>query len=152
MTDLGYNYRLTDFQSALGISQLKKLKIFLKKRFKIAEIYNKGFKNNDFIKTPIVLKNNKHAYHLYPVLIDFKKIKKTKKSFFEYLKKNKILPQVHYIPIILQPYYKNKFDIELTKFPNTRKFYEQEVSLPIYYSLKRNELLKIIKLVNEFVK
>ncbi len=152
MKELGYNYRLTDIQSALGISQLKKLKLFLKKRYEISKIYDDGFRNNDFIKTPKVSNSNKHAFHLYPVLIDFKKIKKTKKMFFEYLKKNNILPQVHYIPIYLQPYYKKKFNININEFPNSKKFYEQEVSLPIYYSLKKKEIVKIIKLVNKFVK
>ena len=152
MTELGYNYRLTDFQSALGISQLKKLKLFLKKRNEISKIYNTGFENNNFIKTPKVFNLNKHAFHLYPILIDFKKIKKTKKMFFNYLKRNNILPQVHYIPIFLQPYYKKKFNININKFPNSKKFYEQEVSLPIYYSLKKNEVLKTISLVNKFVK
>ena len=151
MHSLGFNYRLTDFQSALGISQLKKLKKFIKKRQEIASVYDKCFLNNDLIKTPTVSKFIKHAYHLYPILIDFSKIKKTKKMLFSFLKKNNISLQVHYIPIHLQPYYKKNFGYKLKDFPNVEKFYEQEVSLPIYYSLKKSEILKVARLINKFV-
>ena len=152
MHEVGYNYRLTDFQSALGISQLKKLKLFLKRRSEIAKIYDKHFLNNDLIKTPRVSKFVKHAYHLYPILINFKKIKKTRKMLFDYLKKNNVSLQVHYIPIHLQPYYKKNFGYRLKNFPNAEKFYEQEISLPIYYSLKKSEILKVSKLINKFIK
>ena len=73
--NFGFNFRLSDINSALGISQLSKLNKFIDKRNEIANYYNKKFENMDLIKTPVVEKNYKHAYHLYPVLIDFKKLK-----------------------------------------------------------------------------
>lgn len=70
---------------------------------------------------------------------------------FSFLKKNNISLQVHYIPIHLQPYYRKNFGYKLKDFPNVEKFYEQEVSLPIYYSLKKSEILKVARLINKFV-
>ena len=152
MQKLGFNYRLTDFQSALGISQLKKLKNFLKKRTEIAKIYDSEFKKNPYLKIPQSNKFSKHAYHLYPLLINFKKIKKTKKKLFKYFEKRDIFLQVHYIPIHLQPYYKKNFKYKIGDFPVSEKFYSQEVSLPIYYSLKKKDVYKIIRLINNFVR
>ncbi len=152
MQKLGFNYRLTDFQSALGISQLKKIKFFLKKRNQIAKIYNSKFKMNPYLKIPKTNSFSKHAYHLYPLLIDFKKIKKTKIQLFKYFKKNNISLQVHYIPIHLQTFYKRNFKYKNGDFPVSEKFYSQEVSLPIYYSLKKKDIYKIIRLINNFVK
>ena len=152
MQKLGFNYRLTDFQSALGISQLKKLKHFLKRRNQIAKIYDSEFKKNPYIKIPQSNKFSKHAYHLYPLLINFKKIKKTKKKLFKYFEKRDIFLQVHYIPIHLQPYYKKNFKYKIGDFPVSEKFYSQEISLPIHYSIKKKDVFKIVKLINNFVK
>lgn len=152
MTNLGFNYRMTDFQASLGISQLKKLDNFLKQRRKIADLYNELFSQLDNCKTPIVKKNNKHAYHIYPILINFKKtIKGDKLSLFKVFKKNKINLQVHYIPIYRQPYYKQKFNYNFKDFPNAEFFYKQEVSLPIFYKMKKNVISKVFKIMKEYV-
>ena len=93
---LGYNYRLTDIQCVLGISQLKKINQFIRKRREIAKIYDKAFKNNKNIE---IIKENKdkfHAYHLYPIRVKSKKIRL---KLFNYFKKKEILCQVHYIPV-----------------------------------------------------
>ena len=80
MQELGYNYRITDIQCALGISQLKKINKFIKKRKEIAKIYNKHFSQNNFYKIPEVEKYNSHAYHLYPLQINFKSNNQKKKT------------------------------------------------------------------------
>ena len=152
MKDLGFNYRISDIQCALGISQLKKLKNFVKKREKIAKIYNSFFSNIDNFFIPETNKDNKHAYHLYPLRIDFKKFKMSKESLFKSLKKKKIKLQVHYIPIHLQPYYKKKFDFKRGDFPIAEKFYEQEISLPIYFSLKKKEINYVANSIINFFK
>ena len=149
--EVGYNYRITDFQSALGISQLKKLIAFINRRQKIAYVYDKFFSNVLNIKIPKVEnKNIFHSYHLYPLLIDFKKFKITRKIFFEKLLKKGIQLQVHYIPLYkhkyLSKFFKNK------KFKYSEKFYEQEVSLPIYYKLTRNDQNFIIRSIKETLK
>ena len=109
MIDLGLNYRMTDIQASLGISQLKKLKKFLKKG-ETADLYNKLLSGLNFCKLPTVKNNIKHAYHLFPILIDFNKIKTNKSQLLNF-KINNINLQVHYIPIYRQPYYKKGLNI-----------------------------------------
>ena len=151
MQYLGYNYRISDFQCALGNSQLKKISKFLKKRNKIAKAYNAYLSNHDLIETPKVKKNNKHSFHLYPLLINFKKSKISKKKLFNELKKRGVIPQVHYIPIHLQPYYRKKFGFKKGDFPLAEKFYEQEVSLPIFYTLKFEKVKYISNLIKKII-
>jgi len=152
VNEYGYNYRLTDIQSALGISQLNKLDSFVKKRRNLAKIYDKLFLDEDILQTPKVNKDVFHSYHLYPILIDFKKLKLNKKELFNKLALNKINPQVHYQPLHFQPFIKNKYNYKKGDFPKSEKFYEKEVSLPIFYGLQNsqqkfvvNRLLKILK-------
>ena len=153
MQNLGFNYRLSDLQSALGSSQLKRLNLFIKKRNYIADTYNKTFRNIKNIQIPIVNKSINHSYHLYPLLIDFKKIGISKISFFKKMKKNGFQLQVHYIPIHYHPYYKKKYNFKNRDFPNAEDFYNRQVSLPIYPSLKKKDQLNIIRnllnIVNE---
>jgi len=151
MVKLGYNYRISDLHCALGISQLKKLGKFLKKRRQVAKIYNQAFKGIKNIKVPEVRKNIQHAYHLYPLRVDFSKFKISKELFFKKLKKRKINLQVHYIPIHLQPYYKKNFKYKKGDFPVAEKFYLEEVSLPIYYSLKNIEINYLIREIKKLL-
>tara|TARA_B100000902_G_scaffold399953_1_gene473931 strand:- start:1538 stop:2698 length:1161 start_codon:yes stop_codon:yes gene_type:complete len=151
VNEIGYNYRLTDIQCALGISQLKKLDMFVKKRQEISKIYDKQFSSIDCLKIPKKSKSHYHSYHLYPLLIDFKKLKLNKKKFFEILQKKGINLQVHYIPVYKQGFLK-KFKFKQSNFPVSEKFYSQEVSLPIYYSLKKKEQLLVIKSISQIIK
>ena len=123
MIELGYNYRISDIHCALGISQLKKLELFVKKRKLIAKKYDFAFQNTKNIKIPKILNNISHVYHLYPVRINFKKFDINKNLFFKELKKRKINLQVHYIPIHLQPYYRKKFKFKKGDFPIAENFY-----------------------------
>lgn len=145
MHRLGYNYRLSDIQCALGISQIKKIKEFIKKKKKIAKIYNKAFKDLPYIETPNEDNNINSSYHLYPLRIRFDKFKISKKLFFLSLLKNKIKLQVHYIPIYKQPFYKKNFNHKVSDFKMSEKFYKEVVSLPIYYTLNQQKQKKIIK-------
>ena len=87
MHHIGYNYRLTDFQCALGINQLKKLDSFIKKRRDLALKYDAAFKDNTLLQIPSYSPHMVSIYHLYPLLINFKKLKKTRSDFFSYMKK-----------------------------------------------------------------
>ena len=141
---LGYNYRLSDIQCALGISQLKRLNQFILARRKIAKIYDKAFSNIDKLQIPKVREKCYHSYHLYPLLIDFKKTRINKKKFFAKLQSNGIYTQVHYLPIHYHEYYKKKFNFKKGDFPNSENFYNKEMSLPIYPLLKKKYVFKVI--------
>ena len=152
MREIGYNYRITDIQCALGLSQLKKIEKFLSSRKKIAKLYNNLFINNPNLLVPHESKNVNHGYHLYPLQIKFNKISITKRDLFKKFLKQKIKLQVHYIPLHFQPYYKKNFGFKRGDFPVAENFYNQQVSLPIYYGLKNNEISKVAKLINYFTK
>ena len=145
MHEVGFNYRITDLQCALGISQIKKLDNFVKKRRKIASKYDKIFNQDDRFTIPKVFKNNQHAYHLYPLLIKFNKLKKDKNDFFNKMKRKKILLQVHYIPVHTQPFYKKNFNFRMGDFPLAENFYTNEVSIPIHVNLNEKEIDFVIK-------
>lgn len=140
MQHLGFNYRITDFQCALGISQLKKLDRFVSRRIEIAKYYDEAFKNDDRFIIPAVNGNVKHSYHLYPLQIKFENIAISKKTLFQIIIKNNIDLQVHYIPVHLQPYYKENYGFEIGDFPLAEKFYEREISIPIYPTLNHEDL------------
>lgn len=143
MHEVGFNYRITDFQCALGISQLKKLDSFVEKRRNIAKYYDDFFYSDDRVIIPKVSEKVKHAYHLYPLQIKFDELKISKKDFFLKMKENNIHLQVHYIPVHLQPFYRKTFGFKEGDFPEAEKFYERELSIPIYPSLEEEDLIYI---------
>ena len=149
---LGYNYRLTDFQCALGISQLKKLPKFIEKRRSISKVYDNSFQKIEFMKVIDEKKNDYSANHLYPLLIDFKKLKVSKKQFFLRMLKKKIRLQTHYMPLHFHSYYKKNFKFANQKYPISELFYDREVSLPIYYGLSSKDTKKVIIKIFETLK
>ncbi len=151
--EIGFNYRLTDIQAGLGISQLKKLDKFVKRRRKIADTYTKLFYNEEKIIVPKVKKENYHSYHLYPVRINFKKLKIDKKKFFLNLQKKNINLQVHYIPLYNQPFIKKHFFYNKKNLINSQNFYESEISLPIFYNLTLKDQNYVVNtILNELKK
>jgi len=146
----GFNYRLSDISSALGISQLKKIKKFLKKRNEIATLYKKEFNNlKPYLTLPNYKKSSYNSYHLFVVSINFKKMKKNKDAFFKYMLKDKIICQLHYKPIYKFKVFKEK--ISLKDFNNSEYYFNNAVSLPIYYDLKLKDQNFIIKKVKRFI-
>lgn len=149
LNSIGFNYRLSDINCSLGISQFKRINTFIKKRRLIAKKYFEAFYNFPNVTLPYIDPKITHSFHLFPLLIKFNKININKSSFFKILFKNNIFLQVHYIPIHLQPYYKKNFGFKLGDFPKSEQFYRQEVSLPIYFSLKNFEQLRVIQLIKK---
>ncbi|MAU58224.1 MAG: UDP-4-amino-4,6-dideoxy-N-acetyl-beta-L-altrosamine transaminase [Flavobacteriaceae bacterium] len=148
MHSLGLNYRLTDIQASLGISQLKKLNNFLKKRELIAKKYDESFHKSEI--NPLYSFNGKSSYHLYVVQVVFDKFSFSKKDLFIAMKKKNIGLQVHYIPINKQPYYKKLgYGSEIT--PNMDYYYQNSFSIPIFPSLSDKEQKYVINTLQEFV-
>jgi len=142
MQELGFNYRLTDFQAALGVSQLKKANERLARRREIAGVYANAFSNK-----PYVLQQSGgipgHAYHLYVINV------KDRLGLYNYLRENNIYTQVHYIPVHLMPYYRrlgwNKGD-----FPFAENYYSSCISLPMYPTLSKEEQDFVINCIDNF--
>lgn len=145
MVELGFNYRMTDFQAALGISQLKRLDWSLQRRQEIAGKYNDAFKDIPQIKTPEVAKEVYHAYHLYVIQIE------KRKELFDYLRNLNIFVQVHYEPVHLMPYYKN-WGNKAGDLPIVEEYYQHCLSLPMYPTLTDEEQDWVIEKIKEFVK
>ena len=137
--EIGYNFRLPDINCALGISQIKKLDKFIKKRKKIAKIYDKHFCDKKKFVVPKKIINSENSYHLYPLLLNLNKIKKTKDMIIKEFLKCGIKLQVHYIPVNTQPYYK-KYGFNKKNFKNTNGFFKRCISLPIFYELNTNKI------------
>jgi len=150
MHETGYNYRISDLQCALGCSQLKKLDQFIQRRCEISQKYNEVFSVIKSFKIPKINRRIKHAYHLYPLQIDFDKLSMSKLDFFNKMKKSGINLQVHYIPIHLQPFYKNEYGCNPGDYPISEDFYKKEVSLPIYPNLSNDDQDSIIKKIVKF--
>ena len=149
MHSLGFNYRITDMQAALGISQLKKLDSFVKRRKEIALKYDKAFLNS-FVK-PLYSFTNNSSYHLFVVKVDFSKLNISKVELFNKMREKNIGLQLHYIPINKQPYYKSLgYGNEDTPIMN--RYYDECFSLPMYSSLSNEEQEYVIKTLFEVLK
>ncbi|KAA6325145.1 UDP-4-amino-4 6-dideoxy-N-acetyl-beta-L-altrosamine transaminase [termite gut metagenome] len=143
MQELGYNYRITDFQAALGISQLKRADAGLEKRQKIAKQYNQVFARVENLLIPYIADNIYHAYHLYVIQV------KDRLGLYNYLRKNHIYTQVHYIPLHLMPYYQGLGN-KKGDLPIAEEYYEHCLSLPMYPSLTDEEIRYIIKKIEKY--
>ena len=147
--EYGFNYRLSDINCALGLSQLKKINFFLKKRKKIYQQYSKEFKNfSQNIVIPKYSKNIESSYHLFLLNIAFNKLKKNKNHFMKYLKDNKIVAQQHYIPIYKFSIYKGKS----IGFSGAEKYFNNSISLPIFVNLSNINQIKVIKIIKRYFK
>jgi len=149
-TSLGYNYRMTDIQASLGTSQLQKLKKFVKARNKISKIYDKELSSLP-LQLPYINKGNLSSFHLYVVQVKPNKKKVTRDILYKKLLAKKIITNIHYIPIYLHPFYK-KLGLKKKDFPNNNEYFNRGISLPIYPSLKANQLNKVIKVIKYIFK
>jgi perosamine synthetase len=143
MVDLGYNYRLTDFQCALGLSQLGKLPGWIARRQEIARHYDRAFTHLAAIRPLQVRQDVSHAYHLYVTLLDLDRLGTTRAEVFSALRAAGIGVNVHYIPVHLHPFYRNRFGTGNGLCPVAEAAYERILSLPIYPSMRDQDIERV---------
>ena len=151
MDSIGYHYRLSEIQAALGVSQMKKIEKFMKRRRKIAIRYDRLLTEIKPIKSIKKDSRNISANHLYPIVIDFTAISRGKNDLMVELRKKGIITQVHYMPIPLHPFYQ-KLGYDMGQLPNALNFYFQTLSIPVYPRLSFHKQKKIIKALNSLLK
>ena len=149
--DLGLNYRITDIQCALGLSQIERLDQFVYRRREIVDIYNAAFQKFDSIQIPFEGENCISNFHLYVLLFNFKKIGITRAEFMKALKRNGIQTQVHYIPVHTQPYFQQNYNTRWGDFPRAEAYYQKCLSIPLYPSMSDSDVNKVIHEVIELV-
>lgn len=149
--ELGFNYRMTDVQCALGISQLTKLPGFIKRRRKIVNQYNDAFRESSSIEVPYEIVPGDANFHLYVIQVNFSNINLSRSEMIIELKKRGITTQVHYIPIHTQPYYRRYYQTAWGDYPVCEEYYKKCLSIPLYPSLSDSDVQKVIGNIKELV-
>jgi perosamine synthetase len=150
--NLGYNYRLTDFQSALGMSQLKKLDLFIKKRRQIATKYNTAFGGLEDIKIPVEKPGVKSAWHIYAIRMATDGLKARRRQIFDDFHKEGIGVQVHYLPVHLHPFYQKKFGYRAGDFPVAEDYYARAITLPLFPKMTEAQINYVIKATKKAIR
>lgn len=147
--NLGYNYRMTDIQAALGLSQLKKINNFIKERNKLANNYKKLFcQNSAIVYQENFPEKTTSSYHLFVIRLKSKKF--SQMQIFNFMKKNGINVNLHYIPVYLHPFYKG-IGFKSGLCPESEKYFKETMTLPLYPGLKYSDQLRIFKLINAVI-
>jgi UDP-4-amino-4,6-dideoxy-N-acetyl-beta-L-altrosamine transaminase len=149
MKILGRNYRITDFQCALGISQLKKIDNFIEKRSELVRLYNRLLSDVDFVEIPETKPYAKHVWHLYTILL---KDGIDRDKFFRYMKESNIGTNVHYIPIYKFSYYRENFTFNSEEYPTTEDVYRRIITLPLYPEMTEGDVKYVVNRVMEWKK
>lgn len=153
--ELGYNYRMTDIQAALGISQLKKLELFSEKRSQIVKKYNEAFENVPELILQEEIEQSRTTRHLYIIKLNKDKLKEDRNGIYKALSAENLGLQVHYMPVYLHPYYK-QLGYEDGICPLAEELYENIITIPLYYSLTdqnvENVIKAILKVINYYKK
>ena len=147
---LGYNYRMTDFQAALLLSQLKKLPAFSMRRKEIVEKYDDAFVMMPEIRIQREILESNTTRHLYVIRVVPENLKCTRREFFDALAAENVCPQVHYLPVYWHPYYES-LGYEKGLCPNAESFYEEAMSIPLYFSMSDKDVEDVITAVKKVV-
>ena len=156
MLFLGFNYRLTDFACALGLSQMKKLEANLARRRQIAAKYSAAFGKIPGVVAPSISPEANPAWHLYPIRLDLSKLSVGRTEVFQALRAENIGVNVHYIPVHYHPYYRERFGDRRGEFPVAEDAYERLISLPMFHSMSDGDIEDVItavaKVITHFAK
>lgn len=152
MQELGYNYRLTDFQCALGLSQLKKIDRIIQRRREIVKKYNCEFKDIPEIKIPEINQiDSNPVWHIYMIQLNLDKLKVDRREIFEALRAENIGVNVHYIPVHLQPYYQKRFGYRLGDFPKAENYYSRAITLPVFHKMSDKDIDDVVAVVKKVI-
>jgi len=141
--DLGFNYRMTELQAALGVSQMQRLDEFVTQRHILQERYDSLLSNLPIIK-PHQNQDSYSALHLYPIQIDLDNVDKGREKIFDELRQNGIGVNVHYIPIYTQPYY-SQFGFRIGDFPNSESYYKRVISIPLFHTMTIDQQDEVVR-------
>ena len=152
MEELGFNYRVTDFQCALGTSQLRKIDQLVAARAALAKNYDRAFAplSDDLILPAQRIKDERHAWHLYLLRLRHSRGGRERRRLYDFLRQNGVHAQVHYIPIYRQPFYRQLLSGRKIHCPHAERYYEQALSLPLYPGLGKDQQDRVIDLVKVF--
>lgn len=145
------NYNFTEFQAALGLSQLKRIDLFIQKRQQLMALYRKLLKEIPHLKMMTDTMDNRTAFHLCAVQIDFTAYNTTRSLFIDELANCGIGTQVHYIPIYRHPFFKARYGDTSENYPETEKYYSEALSLPLYYELTEDDVEFIVETLEKLL-
>ena len=148
----GFKYNMTDLQASLGLWQLKKLERFQKRRREIVKLYNEAFSNEEALELPVERPHVEHAWHLYVIRLNLNAIRIGRNEFIDELNKRNIGTSVHFIPIHLHPYYRDKYGFRPEDFPIAYSNYLRVISLPLCPKLRDQDVNDVIEAVLDMVK
>ena len=143
----GFKYNLTDIAAAIGIEQLKKCNEFWQARQRIARIYEKAFAELEEVQVPVCRKDLQHAWHLFVIQLNLERLRINRNQFVDALRESEIGTSVHFIPLHMHPYYRDKFGYKPGDFPNASRVFERIVSLPIYPKMTEAEVERVVEAV-----
>ncbi|MEK4146260.1 UDP-4-amino-4,6-dideoxy-N-acetyl-beta-L-altrosamine transaminase [Robertmurraya sp. FSL W8-0741] len=150
MIELGYNYRLTDLQASLGVSQMKKLDSFIERRRMIVANYNKEFSKLDGVQIPYQLQSTDSSWHLYMLQLDLSKFKAGRRAIFEALRAENIGVHVHYLPVYHHPYYQG-LGYEKGLCPIAEEWYESAITIPLFPKMSDEDVQSVIEAVRKVI-
>lgn len=148
--DLGYNYRITDLQCALGISQMDKLDSFVKRRREIVNRYNEAFKDFDELEIPFEAEFSNSGWHIYVITLNLDKLSVGRKEIFEALQKENIGVNVHYLPVYMHPYYQ-KLGYKKGQCPIAEELYDRMITIPLFPWMSDYDVESVIKGIEKVI-
>lgn len=150
MQELGFNYRLTEIQAALGVSQIRKLESFIEKRTRIANSYMRDFTKSLVIKPAQNVSTKSSAHHIFPIRVSFNKTRISRETLMNLLRAEGIGSQVHYLPIPMHPYYR-RLGYTMENLPEALSYYYESLSIPLYPKLRRSQQRRVVHALNRLL-